>query len=172
MGTLRTEWNKGQSSERQRWIETPCCSLRPLHTREGQSSRRCHFPFCLDGYKNNFPTLSHLAFLKMRPKSCHKLLRHVGSTHKGKMTLGCPGVVARPRSQAAVTELYYTSWEGSSVSEPQKKLHVVAPVKRWNYFLAQDMCDMFLSTPAATHTHAHSLRFLAGTEQILFYHIP
>lgn len=23
--------------------------------------------FCLDRYKNNFPTLSHLAFLQMRP---------------------------------------------------------------------------------------------------------
>lgn len=107
----------------------------------------------------------------MRPVAV-KLLWHTDSTYKGKMTLGCPAVIARPHSQPAVTELYYTSREGSSVSEPQKNLNFAAPGKGWNYFLAQDMCDLFPSTPAPTHTWTHSLCFLPGTEKTLFCHIP
>lgn len=63
------------------------------------------------------------------------------------MTFDCLIDKARPHSQPAVTELYCTINIRDLLRAPEplkKKINFVAPVSEWNYFLAQDVCDIDL----------------------------
>lgn len=93
----------------------------------------------------------------MRPVAV-KLLWHTDSTYKGKMTLGCPAVIARPHSQPAVAELYYASREGSSVSEPQEKFEFCCSRKRMK-LLPGTGHGWLVPFHPCTHPHTHTQTF-------------
>lgn len=59
----------------------------------------------------------------MRPKAITDLFNMLAAPTKESWHLaGCPTLIARPHSQPAVTQLYYSSREGSSVSVPRTKI--------------------------------------------------
>lgn len=147
----------------QRLIKTPFFSLWPLDSREEQRSRRCPLPFCLDCYKNNFLAVSHLTSLQMTAMAMMYFSNMLVAPAKESWDLaGSPTLRARPHSQLLSLN-YITLAERAQVSlYHTHKLDFAALGEGWNYFLAQDMCDMFPSTaaptlpPAPTHTLTHT----------------
>lgn len=148
-------------------IKAPCFSLWPQHSREEKRSR-CPFLFCLDCCKNNFLAVSHLTYLQTTPMSIIYFFNMlVAPTKESWYSTSCPTLIARPNSQPAVTQLYYSSREGSSVSH--RKIQFCWSRRRLKLlpgtgYVRQAPFHCCTHAPTHTLTHSHTrvlISFLA-----------